>query len=227
MKNIAIITARSGSKGLIDKNIKLLNDKPLMAYSIEAAINSRLFDEVFVSTDSKEYADIALKWGANVPFLRKPELSTDTTSSWDVVKDAIKCYREIGRDFDTMALLQPTSPLRKDYDIINGYNVMKEKQANSVVSVCEVDHSPLLSSVLPDDMSLMDFFNDGYNHPRQALPNYYRINGALYITKVDYLMNCKNIYEDKCYAVIMSKENSIDIDSELDFLVAGLLISRQ
>jgi len=126
MKNIAIITARSGSKGLKDKNIRLLDGKPLLAYSIEAAQKSSIFDEIFVSTDSVIYADIAKKWGASVPFLRKAELSGDATSSWDVVKDAMECYTNIDKEFDMMTLLQPTSPLRTAHDITNTYNIFKD-----------------------------------------------------------------------------------------------------
>ena len=98
MKNLAIIPARSGSKGLKDKNIKLLNGKPLMAYTIEAAIQSKMFDEVMVSTDSEEYADIAKKYGAKVPFMRSSELSNDTASSWDVVRDVLHKYKKDGMD---------------------------------------------------------------------------------------------------------------------------------
>ena len=112
MKNIAIIPARSGSKGLKDKNIRLLNGKPLLAYSVEAALESEQFDEVMVSTDSEKYAEIAKEWGANVPFLRSAELSSDTATSKDVILDVLKRYAESGQVFDTFSLLQPTSPLR-------------------------------------------------------------------------------------------------------------------
>lgn len=105
MKNLAIIPARSGSKRLKDKNIKLLNGKPLLAYTIESARESGLFDEIMVSTDSEKYAEIARQWGANVPFLRSYELSNDTASSWDVVKDVIIRYKNLGFEFDTVALL--------------------------------------------------------------------------------------------------------------------------
>lgn len=124
MKNIAIITARSGSKGLPNKNIRLLNGKPLMAYTIEAAIKSNMFDEVFVSTDSEEYADIAKEYGASVPFLRSQENAGDSSSSWDVVKETIENYKELGKVYDTVALLQPTSPLRRAEDIVAGYKLM-------------------------------------------------------------------------------------------------------
>lgn len=225
MENIAIIPARSGSKGLKDKNIKLLNGKPLIAYTIEAAQRSNLFDEIFVSTDSIEYAKIAREWGANVPFLRCKELSSDTASSWDVVKDVLLNYKKIGKEFDSVALLQPTSPLRKVDDIINGYNQMKRKNANAVISVCEVDHSPLWCNILPEDNSLENFLNQELiQMPRQSLPRYYRINGAIYIIKTEYLMSNENIYREKCYAIVMPKENSIDIDDANDFKIAEALI---
>ena len=221
MKNLAIIPARSGSKGLKDKNIKLLNGKPMLAYTIKAAKESKLFDEIFVSTDSEKYAKIAVEWGASVPFLRSESLSTDTASSWDAVKDAVIRYKELGKKFDTIALLQPTSPLRTSKDIIAGYNKMKEKNANIIVSVCEVDHSPLWSNTLPRDDCLKDFINkDLMKIPRQSLPTYYRINGALYIAKTKYLMNTEYIYEDKSFAVIKSKEHSIDIEDIMDFIIA-------
>jgi CMP-N,N'-diacetyllegionaminic acid synthase len=227
MRNLAIIPARSGSKGLKDKNIKLLSGKPLMAYTIEAAKESGVFNEIMVSTDSREYADIAKQWGANVPFLRSDELSNDTASSWDVVKEVIERYRIVGTEFDTVALLQPTSPLRTSNDIVEGYKVMKEKAANFVVGVCEMDHSPLWSNTLPENLSMENFIRpDAVEMPRQSIPIYYRINGALYIVKVDYLMRTPDIYGDKSFASVMRKENSIDIDDQLDFTIAEVLINK-
>ena len=127
--------------------------------------------------------------------------------------------------FDTVAILQPTSPLRKYEDIMNGYNQMKLKNANAIVSVCEVDHPPLWSNILPEDGSLKNFLNQEIlNLPRQSLPTYYRINGALCIAKTEYALNADSLYEDKCYAIVMSKENSIDIDDEIDFKIAETLM---
>lgn len=227
MRNLAIIPARSGSKGLKDKNIKLLNGKPLLAYTIEAARESGLFDEIMVSTDSQEYANIAKQWGANIPFLRSNELSNDIASSWDVVKEVIERYTNLGTEFDTVALLQPTSPLRTSNDIIEGYNVMKVKEANFVVGVCEMDHSPLWANTLLDDLSMENFIRpEVVKMPRQSIPTYYRINGALYIVKVDYLMKVRNIYSQKSFAIIMDKLSSVDIDEELDFLLSEIILKR-
>ena len=118
MKNLAIIPARSGSKGLKDKNIKMLSGKPLMAYTIEAAIESKMFCKVMVSTDSGNYAEIAREYGAEVPFLRSNELSGDKAGSWEVVLEVLQQYQTVGEIFDTVCLLQPTSPLRDSADII-------------------------------------------------------------------------------------------------------------
>ena len=112
VKRIAIIPARSGSKGLKDKNIKLLNGKPLIVYSIDAAIKSNAFDIVFVSTDSEIYAEIAMKAGADAHFLRSEINSSDKASSWDTVREVIQRFEEEGKYFDEIMLLQPTSPLR-------------------------------------------------------------------------------------------------------------------
>ena len=225
MKNLAIIPARSGSKGLKDKNIKLLNGKPLIAYTIEAAIKSKMFDEVMVSTDSEEYADIAKKYGANVPFMRNSELSNDTASSWDVVRDVFDKYKKDGKEFDTVALLQPTSPLRTGKDIIEGYKVLKDKSANMIVSVCEVEHSPLWMNTPSKNNSMENFINSNIvGLPRQELEKYYRINGAIYIIKTEYLLKTNNIYKDKSFALIIDKKKSIDIDDELDFIIAEILI---
>ncbi len=228
MKNIAIIPARSGSKGLKDKNIKLLHGKPLIAYTIEAAQKSKIFDEIFVSTDSEDYAIIAKEWGASVPFLRSEELSSDSASSWDVVSEVLQRYTtEQGKKFDTFALLQPTSPLRTSKDIINGYSLMKETKANVIISVCEVEHSPMWSNTLKEDKLLKNFLNkEVLNKRRQDLEKYYRINGALYILKTGICNIFDELYGAKSYALIMSKSRSIDIDDYIDFMLAELLVTN-
>lgn len=225
--NIAIIPARSGSKGLKHKNIKPLNGKPLLAYSIEAALASDLFDEVYVSTDSEEYAAIAKEYGASVPFLRSEEASTDTASSWQVVLEALERYNAIGREFHMVTLLQPTTPLRTEKDIIKAYQLFLEKDANAVVSVCEMEHSPLWCNILPEDLSMENFIRDEVcNQPRQELKTYYRINGGIYMVKTAYLRESVQIYRSRCYAYIMDKQSSIDIDDEYDFSVAEALQAK-
>lgn len=224
MLNIAIIPARSGSKGLKNKNIKLLNGIPLMAYSIKAAQESGMFDEIMVSTDSLEYADIAKTYGANVPFLRSKELSTDQAGSWEVVIEVLKCYQEKGRIFDTVCLLQPTSPLRTAEDIVGGYELLKCKCADAVTSVCEAEHSPLWCMTLGEDLSLSEFNKRDEDRPRQQLPIYYRLNGAVYIRKIVYACEDIVLKNENDFAYIMSQERSIDIDTAFDFLHSELLL---
>lgn len=224
LKNIAIIPARSGSKGLPDKNIKQLNGKPLMAYSIEAALKSKMFEEVMVSTDSNSYAEIAMRLGANVPFLRSEKNSSDSASSWDAVLEVLVAYKKIGKEFDTVCLLQPTSPLRTAEDIIAAYHSYTENNATSVIGVCESDHSPLWMNRLPPDLSMDNFIMPLANDkPRQALDKFYRINGAIYIVDANHLQNSTNIYMNS-FAFIMEREKSIDIDSGLDFIIAEAIM---
>ena len=225
MNNIAIIPARSGSKGLKDKNIKLLNGKPLIAYTIESAIKSGQFAVVHVSTDSEEYADIARQYGADVPFLRSAEASSDTASSWDAVREVLANYSKQGFEFDTFALLQPTSPLRRSEDIVKAYKLYSEKSAVTVVSLCETDECPLQCNTLPTSLSMDNFEREEVkNMRRQDLPIYYRFNGAIYISEVKHFLSTGDIYEKDCYAYIMGKMTSVDIDDEIDFAIAKAIL---
>ncbi|WP_417204539.1 CMP-N-acetlyneuraminic acid synthetase [Acetoanaerobium sticklandii] len=164
-------------------------------------------------------------YGTKVPFMRNSELSNDTASSWDVVRDVLHKYKKDGKEFDNVALLQPTSPLRTGKDIIEGYKVLKDKSANMIVSVCEVEHSPLWMNTPSKNNSMENFINSNIvGLPRQELEKYYRINGAIYIIKTEYLLKTNNIYKDKSFALIIDKKKSIDIDDELDFIIAEILI---
>lgn len=226
MNHLAIIPARSGSKGLKDKNIKPLNGKPLLAYSILAAQESRCFSEIMVSTDSPLYAEIAREFGASVPFLRSADTSGDVAGSWDVVLEVLAGYRRIGMQFDTVCLLQPTSPLRKAEDIIGGYAEYEEKKADAVTAVCEMDHSPLWSVKLDASLSMVEFRRNMQSVPRQMLDTYYRINGALYIRKVNYTTQGIELLDQNEFAYVMNKKRSVDIDCAEDFEYAAFLMSK-
>lgn len=227
MKKIAIIPARSGSKGLKDKNIKLLNGKPLMAYSIEAAIKSNQFDKIFVSTDSKEYAEIGKAYGADVSFLRSEAMSSDTAGTWDTVREVLSEFDKRGEHYDIVMLLQPTSPLRSHEDIINAFAIMCEKNADAIESVTEMDHSPLWCNTLPEDGNMKGFEKaEVVNVPRQQLPVYYRLNGAIYLLKREEL-DKEIMFNDNCFAYIMDKRKSIDIDDSLDFCLAEILMEKE
>ena len=226
MSNIAIIPARSGSKGLKDKNIKELCEKPLIAYSIEAALKSGCFDEVMVSTDSEKYAKIARQYGASVPFLRSETTSSDTASSWDMVDEVLEGYRQLGREFDTFCLLQPTSPLRTAKDIREAYKLYEEKASFAVVSVCEAEHSPLWCGHLPETQEFDNFIDVDSMKQRQAGGKFYRLNGAIYIVNIEKFKTDRFLYQKGSYAYIMCQDQSVDIDTDIDFQFAELLMKR-
>ncbi|MCI9008641.1 MAG: acylneuraminate cytidylyltransferase family protein [Lachnospiraceae bacterium] len=226
MQKLAIIPARSGSKGLPDKNIINLNEKPLMYYTIKAALASQCFDEVMVSTDSEKYAEIARQCGASVPFLRSPQMSGDHTDSWDSVREVLNNYKKMNKEFDYIALLQPTSPLRNVNDIKEIMYLIKDPDVHNAVAVTEVDH-PIQWCFKLSENSLMDKMAvSPYSHMRrQELETYYRENGAAYIVNAIRIMDpAYNFYSDKCIAYIMPRERSIDIDTRMDLQIAGLLL---
>ncbi len=220
MKSIAIIPARSGSKGLKDKNIRPLLGKPLMVYTLEAAIASGCFDCVHVSTESGTYAEIAKKNGADVPFLRSDIYAGDAADTWDTARFVMEEYAKRNQHFDIVTLLQPTSPLRTREDIKTAFKIFEERDADSVISVCAAEHSPKIMNQLGENQSMNGFLDLKKNIQRQALGDYYRINGAIYIQKEEVLMQKKNLYGEKSYAYIMEKSHSVDIDDAFDFFLA-------
>ena len=224
MNNIAIIPARSGSKGLPDKNILDLNGHPLMYYTIKAALKSGCFDTVMVSTDSEKYADIAKSCGAEVPFLRTEELSSDTAGSWDVVREVLTQYKVMGNSFDYVALMQPTSPLRNAEDIKNAFKMLSRDNVHTVVSVTEVEHPVQWCFTMPESGSMKKYAESPYNQMRrQDLETHYRENGAIYIVNASKILNRDyNYYGDNCYGYVMPGERSMDIDSRMDFMIADI-----
>lgn len=226
LKYLAIIPARKGSKRLPNKNILKLGNKPLIAWTIEAALKSKYIDEVMVTTDSAEIAVFAKNYGAKVPFIRPNELATDKASSNDVVKHAVDFYKQKGQTFENIILLQPTSPLRTTNNIDNAIKLQIEKNANSIISVCETDHSPLWSNTLNSDNSMEKFIKPEVKGKRsQDLETYYRLNGAVYIVKTSTFLKEKSFFsKKKSFAYKMDKKHSIDIDDEIDFKLAEIVI---
>ncbi|RDU72140.1 cytidylyltransferase domain-containing protein [Helicobacter brantae] len=216
---LAIIPARSGSKRLPNKNIKNLCGKPLIAWSIEAGLQSKYIDGIVVSTDSQEYAEIAEQYGAKVPCIRPLELSKDTSTTFDSIKHMIDFYKEKYKQvFDYIVLLQPTSPLRTPQHIDEAIELLIQKQANSVISVCKCEHSPLWCNTLPKDKNMDNFLSSEILNLRsQELPAYYRLNGAIYIAKTSSLLGYQSFFTDKGFAYEMSQKHSTDIDTQFDF----------
>ncbi|WP_297438410.1 acylneuraminate cytidylyltransferase family protein [uncultured Clostridium sp.] len=223
-KILGIIPARSGSKELKDKNIKKLNNKHLIGYTVESAKRSGIFEKIIVSTDSKKYAKIAKGYGANIPFIRDVELSGDNVSTVDVILDCILKLEGMGEVYDYFILLQPTSPLRNEYDIVQAMELLISKKAKAVVSVCEVEHSSNLNIILDETKSMSGFMKDLKFVRRQDFKKEYRLNGAIYIASIEYYKKYKTFYEEDSFAYIMPKERSIDIDSLMDFKIAELYL---
>lgn len=228
MKIIAIIPARSGSKGLPDKNIKSVCGRPLMDYTIKAAIDSECFETVMVSTDSEKYAEIAKKCGADVPFMRSTITSGDEAGSWDVVREILNTYKKKGIIYDYVALLQPTSPLRSAVDIRMAVKMLDADSVNNVVSVTETEHPVQWCFTLPADLEMLEYAKSPYNNMRrQDLIKHYQENGAIYLVNANKIINDDyNLYEDKCFAYIMPRERSIDIDTKLDLIVLKAIIEE-
>ncbi len=218
---LAIIPARGGSKRLPRKNVLDLNGKPLIAYSIEAGLNSKYIDSVLVTSDDEEILNVSARCGANI--IKRPiELASDTSSTFDAIKHAIDNYEK----YDYIVLLQPTSPLRNEFHIDEAIELLVEKKAEAVVSVCEMDHSPLWSNTLDESLSMVGFLKDEVLNKRsQDLEKYYRLNGAIYICNTQKLLEEKSFFlNDKIFAYKMNKESSIDIDEEIDFKMVKSLI---
>lgn len=223
MKKIAIIPARAGSKGLPNKNVLMLEDKPLMAYTIEAALESKEFDRVIVSTDSLEYKYIAEKFGAEV-LMRDAELASDTASSFVVIEDILRKIPNI----DYFVLLQVTSPFRNYNHIRESINLF-EKNYNKydfLVSMQKSDKPSFLIKPIEEDGSLKEYNKNLSNYTRQKYKEYHP-NGAIYIGKIKEYLLQKHFLGNKSLAYFMNKEDSIDIDDTLDFEFALNILKKK
>lgn len=227
-KILAVIPARGGSKGLPKKNIQILGDKPLIAWSIAAGKQSKYIDSITVSTDSQEIAAIAKKWGGHIPFIRPTELASDEAKGIDAILHAIHWHRDNGDAFELVIVLQPTSPLRTAMHIDQAIELMFDKKTKAIVSVCPVDHHPWWSNTLPLNGNMKSFLKpEILNTNRQELPPFYRLNGAIYISDIGYLEQKRSFMTDETFAYIMTTESSIDIDSSFDFKLAELFLHEQ
>lgn len=226
--NISIIPARGGSKGLKKKNIINLKDRPLIAYTIEAALQSKFIDKVIVSTDDEEIAEVAKKYGAEVPFIRPKELATDTASSIDVVKHAISFLEvEMGLEVDCIVLLQPTSPLRTSFDIDKAVEAFFANKGTSLQSVSPATVHPYWIKTIING-ELRDFIKDTPKYTRrQDLPEAYQLNGAIYICKRDLIFKENSLVGSNNIPYIMPADRSVDIDNKTDLKLAEFLINER
>jgi CMP-N,N'-diacetyllegionaminic acid synthase len=221
---LAIIPARGGSKRLPRKNILDLCGKPLISWSIEAGLKSKYVDKVVVSSDDTEILNISNEFKVQV--IKRPnELASDTSTSFDAVKHAIDNLES----YEYILLLQPTSPLRNQNHIDKAIEILEEKNADAVISVCEMNHNSVWSNTLDDSLSMEGFISDNLlNNRSQDLKKHYRLNGAIYLCKTDKLLKEKSFFLKKnIFAYVMNSNNSIDIDRKEDFELASLYLSQK
>lgn len=220
---LAVIPARGGSKRLPRKNILTLSGKPLIAWSIEAALQCKYIDEVIVTSDDDEILDIANQFGSKT-IKRPSELASDKATSFEAIKHTINNVGE----YDYIVLLQPTSPLKTAQHLNEAIEQLMSNNADALISVTPMDHNPLWSNTLPANGSMMGFLhNDILNRRSQDLPTYYRVNGAIYICKKEKLLKEESFFiKDNIFSYIMDREVSVDIDEALDFEYAQLLMEH-
>lgn len=223
-KYLAIIPARGGSKRLPRKNTLDLHGKPLIAWTIEAALKCSKIQDTIVTSDDNEILKISKQCGVNI--IKRPKyLASDTASSFDAISHAIDSCKT---NFDYIVLLQPTSPLRNSKHIDEAIDLLEEKNADAIISVCEMEHSPLWCNTIPTDDSMKNFIRDeGKGKRSQDLNTYYRLNGAIYICKKDRLLKENSFFiEDNIYAYKMDIEKSVDIDTKVDLQLAKFYLEN-
>ncbi len=222
---IAVIPARGGSKGVPRKNIKKLLGKPLIAYTIEAAKKAKLLDGVYVSTEDREIAKVSKKYGAEI-IERPAELAADDTPTYKVLQHAVNYLENSGKKLKTVLTLQATSLIRDAKDIDNAIKMLEENDCDSVVSACEIEYHPYWSKKIENGF-LVPFVEAGKEYyRRQDMPKAYRLNGSVYATKRDVVMNQNSVFGEKVIPLLMDDFHSIDIDAELDFLTAEAVLKK-
>jgi CMP-N,N'-diacetyllegionaminic acid synthase len=229
-KVIAIIPARGGSITVPKKNIHPLMEKPLIAWTIDIAIQTPILERVIVSTDDLEIARIARENGAEVPFIRPSEIAQDSTPDIEVYRHLIAWLIEYERVFpDIVVWLRPTSPLRTVEDIEKAVDILISTDADCVRSVCRVEHHPYWMKRLEGSrlLPLIEGKDEHTYYRRQLLPPIYRLNGSVDVIRCKSVERNDMLFSDDMYGYVMPFERSIDLDDQFDFEVAEMLIRRQ
>ncbi|WP_252179572.1 acylneuraminate cytidylyltransferase family protein [Endozoicomonas sp. 4G] len=229
---VAFIFARGGSKGLPRKNIRLMNGTPLIGYSILIAKKCPSIDQVIVSTDDEEIADIARQYGAEVPFIRPSNLADDKSSELSAWKHAVAAYTTIfDTNFDIFVSLPPTSPLRSVDDIEACIDLYHVEQSDIVVTVKEAARSPFFNMVAKNSNGLCELVNkapDGTRCTRrQDAPVVYDMTTVAYVCAPEFITKSQSIFDGKMKSVLIPDERAVDIDTELDFKFAEFLMSQR
>ena len=222
MKVISIILARGGSKGLPNKNILKINNKPLISYTIEASLNSKFISKTIVSSDSEEIINISKRCGAET-LIRSEKLSGDEIASETVISNVLDNILNINQ-YDYLILLQPTSPLRNENHIDEAFDIFFDTNANSLISCKKIDNAPLKAFVLENNY-LRGISNNNFPFMRrQDLPSLFMPNGAIYICSIKEFKKNLSLFSDKTIMYEMDNNSSIDIDNMNDLIIAERLI---
>lgn len=222
-KYLAIIPARGGSKRLPQKNILELDGKPLISYTIEAALGSSKLDNIIVTSEDEDILSIASKYDVEL-FKRPSKYALDNSSTIDTITNVIN---NIDKKFEYIILLQPTSPLRTNKHIDEAIKLLEDKEADGIISVCEVDHPVQWSMTLPKNHNMDKFIANIDTSRSQDLPLNYRLNGAIYIAKTEKLLKQNTRFlKENMFAYIMDKSSSIDIDDKIDFYFAETILKK-
>jgi CMP-N-acetylneuraminic acid synthetase len=230
MKVLAIIPARAGSKGVPNKNARLLGGKPLIAYSIEQALKSKFIEDIVVSTDSEEIGEMARKFGAQVPFIRPAHLSTDTAKSIDVVVHAVEFLKEQGKIYDGIILLQPTSPFRDVSLVDSAIEQFLSGEIDSLVSVARVpkEYNPhWVYEVNKNGFLSLSTGDKEIISRRQDLPEAFHRDGNIYISSIDVILNKRSFYGEKLGFIETKSEINVNIDTMEDWEEAERLIQMR
>lgn len=220
---VAIIPARGGSKGIPEKNIRRIAGKPLIAYTLEAALNCPFVDACVASTDSDAIAAVCHRYDVKV--IRRPEeLSLDQTPTAPVVVHVLEQLRKDASHFDQLVLLQPTSPLRNATHVTDSIAQFRATGAQSLISVTDAEHHPHKMFTIDGEHLTPFFSRDALHAPRQLLPRAYRQNGAIYIVWVKAFLESASFFIDPCSPYIMDGRDSVDIDTDIDWRVAEALL---
>ncbi|MFK7808008.1 MAG: pseudaminic acid cytidylyltransferase [Saprospiraceae bacterium] len=222
MKILAIIPARGGSKRVPHKNKKDFLGQPIISYSIETALQSNIFDEVMVSTDDTEIAEIALQYGANVPFLRSAKNASDQATTLDALLEVLENYKKKGIEFDYACCIYPTAPLLSTTNIQEGYSTIIKNDFKTVVTVAEYSY-PIHRALQMDDKGSLSMINEkNLNARSQDLAKAYHDAGQFYWFDTNIIKDCNSLFTDQTGSIVLPESQVQDIDTEEDWIMAEL-----
>lgn len=220
-KNVAVITARGGSKRIPRKNIKDFCGKPIIAYSIEAALKSELFEEVMVSTDDEEIKEIALTYGAKVPFMRSAEMSGDMAMTHEVIMEVVNEYKKHNMNFDYVCCIYPTAPFVNAEKLKSAYKILLDNNAEAVYPVVQFSFPPQRAVVIWDGKARFTHPENAFVRSQDLEPIYHDV-GQFYFLNVEEFLRQNKLILDKTYPIIVSDLEAQDIDNEEDWKLAEI-----